>query len=509
MPAAPQDRCYWTDTARSAPAHSRLMGEPSVDVAIIGGGVVGIVTARLLKDRGFTVAVVEAGRVGHGVTGRSTAKVTAQHSLFLQRIEDQHGAEAARAYAEANRSGVALIGELVRRHSIGCDYEPADSFVYATSPEGAEKLEAERAAAERAGLAMEIVGDARLPYPIAAALRLADQAQFQPADFVAGLAATIPGEGSFVFEDSRATDWDDNKVSTDSGTVTARRVVMATHLPLGQVGMYYAHTHPHMHAVMAVPVDPARAPAGMYIGADQPKRSIRRHRTANETVLILTGPTFKHGKPDEEAQAFAELEAFARDHFGWAGGGWRWSNEDYAPRDGLPYVGWSGAAGNSLLVATGFDAWGLSNGAAAARIIADLHEGRENAWAELFDASRHSLKGLGKLARDSAAVASDLVGGHLRSYPDASEAGALAEGDIVKIDGTKAGIYQDAGGRLQAVSVACTHMGCPLGWNPVDRTWDCSCHGSRFAADGAVVHGPAVAALQPVALTPELEKAGI
>ena len=508
MPAAAQDRCYWTETARAAPAHSPLQGDHGVDVAIIGGGIVGIVAARLLKDRGLTVAVVEAGRAGHGVTGRSTAKVTAQHSLFLQRIENQHGAEAARAYADANRAGVALIGELVRRHSLACDWEAADSYVYATTAESAEQLEAERAAAERAGLAMQIVGDAGLPYPIAAALRLADQAQFQPADFVAGIAATIPGEGSFVFEHSRVNDWDETRVGTDSGTVAARRVIMATHLPLGPVGKFYAHTHPHMHAVMAVPVDAARAPAGMYISAEEPKRSVRTHRGASGTVLIVTGPRFKHGKPDEERAAFAELEAFARERFGWAGGGWRWSNEDYAPRDGLPYVGWAGAEGTSLLVATGFDAWGLSNGAAAAQALADLCEGRDNAWADCFAASRHSLKGLGQLARDSAAVAGDLVGGRMRSHPDIGEAGALEEGMIVEAEGKKAGIYRDSGGALGAVSIACSHMGCPLGWNPVDRSWDCSCHGSRFAADGRVVHGPAIAPLEPIALAAELEEAG-
>jgi len=501
MPAALQDRCYWTETARSAPAHPSLSGDLAVDVAIVGGGVVGVTAARLLKDRGLAVAVVEAGRIGHGVTGRSTAKVTAQHSLFLQRIEGQHGAEAARAYAEANRAGVALIGELAARHGLACDLEPADSYVYATSADGIEQLEAERAAAERAGLAMEIVGDAGLPYPVSAALRLGGQAQFQPVDFVAGLAATLPGEGSFVFENSRATDWSETRIATDAGTIEARRVIMATHLPLGQVGLFYAHTHPHMHAIMAVPVAGERAPAGMHISADRPKRSIRRHRGANgETVLILTGPTFKHGKPDEEEQAFGELAAFARDHFDHRGGGWRWSNEDYAPRDGLPYVGWSGAEGGSLLVATGFDAWGLSNGAAAAQLLADLCEGRENARVGLFDASRHSLKGLGKFARDQAEVASDLIGGHLRSHPDAADAAPLAEGDIVKVEGSKAGIYRDGAGELRAVSVACTHMGCALGWNTVDRTWDCPCHGSRFAADGAVLHGPAVKPLAPVEL---------
>jgi glycine/D-amino acid oxidase-like deaminating enzyme/nitrite reductase/ring-hydroxylating ferredoxin subunit len=492
-----------------------LNGDRRVDVAVIGGGIVGVVAARLLKDRGHTVAVVEAERVGHGVTGRSTAKVTAQHSLFLQRIEGQHGSEAARAYADANRAGAALIGELVRHHSLQCDYEPADSYVYATTPDGVEQLEAERAAAERAGLAMEIVAECGLPYPVMAALRLAGQAQFQPADFLAALAATLPGDGSSVFENSRATDWSETSLTTATGTITARHVIMATHLPLGQVGMFYAHTHPHMHAVMGVPVEAGRAPEGMHISAEEPKHSVRRHRGTNgDTVLILTGPRFKHGKPDEEKQAFAELEDFAREHFGYAGGAWRWSNEDYAPRDGLPYVGWAGTEGKSLLVATGFDAWGLSNGAAAARTLADLcgsvadpeGHGRGDARTPVFDASRHSLKGLSKFIKDQAEVASDLVGGHLRSYPDADEV-SREEGNIVKIDGAKAGIYRAPGGQLRAVSAVCTHMGCALGWNPVDRTWDCPCHGSRFASDGAVVHGPAVAPLEPVTLWAELEGA--
>jgi glycine/D-amino acid oxidase-like deaminating enzyme/nitrite reductase/ring-hydroxylating ferredoxin subunit len=507
MPAAPHDRCYWTEIARAAPSHPALSGDLEVDVAIIGGGMVGVVTARLLKDHGLTVAVVEGARVGYGVTGRSTAKVTAQHSLFVQRIEQQHGAKAARAYAGANRAGVALVAELTDRHGLACDLDPAASYVYATTPEGVEQLEAERAAAERAGLAMDILAETDLPFAVSAALRLGDQRQFQPADFVAALAATIPGEGSFVFENSRATDWDERRVATESGTIAARHVVMATHLPLGQVGMYYAHTHPHMHAVMAVPVEAGRAPAGMYISADQPKRSLRPHRNEQgETVLILAGPTFKHGDTHAEQQGFADLEAFAREHFGYAGGGWRWSNEDYSPRDQLPYVGWSGAEGSSLLVATGFDAWGLSNGAAAGQIIADLCVGRENPWAKWLDASRHSLKGLGKFAKDQAEVARDLVGGHVRSYPDAHEV-SLEEGQIVKVDGTKAGIYRGAGGQLQAVSVTCTHMGCALGWNPVDRTWDCPCHGSRFAADGAVVHGPAYTPLEPVALAAEMAEA--
>lgn len=500
------DRCYWTDIARDAQgAAAPLSGDVDVDVAIVGGGMVGIIAARQLKDRGRRVAVVEAGRAGYGATGRSTAKVTAQHSAALQRIEQDHGADAARAYADANKAGVALVSELAGRHGLACDLEPADSWVYATSDDGARRLDDEQAAAERAGLPMEIVRETELPYPLRASLRLSDQRQFQPADFVAQLAATIPGDGSFLFENSLATEWSETEVRTAGGCVTARQVIMATHLPLGQVGQFHAHNSPHMHPVLAIPVDAARAPAGMYISIDEPKRSLRTHRRGSgETMLILTGPTFKHGDAQAELDSFAELEDFAREHFGHTGGGYRWTNEDYSPRDGLPYVGWSGGAGKSILVATGFDAWGLSNGAAAALIIADLFDGRDNAWASLFDASRHSLKGIGELASNAAGFVKNLVGDHVHK-PPSTASDTAEEGQIVEIGGRAAGLYR-SGGELRAVSAVCTHMGCHVGWNPVDRTWDCPCHGSRFAEDGGVIHGPATEPLQAVAWPPDQQR---
>ena len=499
LAARTQDACYWTAALDSAP-YPALSGGVSADVAIIGGGIVGVVAARLLADAGRSVALLEAGRVGHGVTGRSTAKVTAQHSLFLQRIEKDHGAQAARAYAEANRAGVSLIAELVERHGLACDFEAADSYVYATTDDGAKRLEAERDAAQRAGLAMEMAAEAELPFPIVAALRLAGQAQFQPAAFVGALAASLPRERCAVYEHSAVIDWDEHGVRTAQGSVRAAATIMATHLPLGQVGQFHAHTHPHMHAVMAAKVPAERAPAGMFISADEPKRSLRRHRNAaGDTVLILTGPRFVHGDANAERAAFAELEEFAATHFGWTGEGWRWSNEDYTPRDGLPYVGWEGAAGKSLLVATGFDAWGLSNGAVAARILADLVDGRDNAWAKCFDASRHSAKGLGTALSQAGSVAAGLVRGHAASHNDAALPGP-GEAALVEVEGKTAGVFRDDEGRLHAVSAVCTHMGCLVGWNPVDRTWDCPCHGSRFAADGEVRHGPAVEPLPPINL---------
>lgn len=279
---------------------------------------------------------------------------------------------------------------------------------------------------------------------------------------------------------------------------------MTTHLPLGQVGQFYAHTSPHMHAILAARVDPARAPQVMAISVDEPSRSVRGHFAADGTaMLIATGPRFKHGDAEAERAGFAELEAFAATHFGAGEPLWRWTNEDYAPRDGLPYVGWAGKAGESLLVATGFDAWGISNGAAAATILADLATDRANVWADLFDASRHSAKGLGRMAAAGLDVAKDLIGGHLAKHDGEIAGIAPGEAAIVDVAGRATGVYRDEQGGIHAVSAVCTHMGCLLGWNPIDLSWDCSCHGSRFAAHGAVLHGPAIEPLETVRIEQE------
>jgi glycine/D-amino acid oxidase-like deaminating enzyme/nitrite reductase/ring-hydroxylating ferredoxin subunit len=483
-----------------APAPVLPCGDISVDVVVVGAGIVGTVAACLLKERGHKVALLDSGNAGHGVTGRSTAKVTAQHSTYLQRIERDHGPAAARTYAAANLAGVKLVADLARKYGLACDLERADSFVYALSDEGVSILEAERAAGNRAGLPMDMVQQTELPFPVEAALRLKDQYQFQPADFVGQLAAIVSGEGSFVLETCPVLDWTESRVVTKNGAIMGRCVIMATHLPLGRVGQFHAKTRPHMHPVLVVPVEPERVPAGMYISVDEPKRSLRSHRCRDgRTMLILSGPTYKHGNATAEMSALAELDAFAREHFGYSGGGYRWTNEDYTPRDGLPYVGWSGEAGRSLLVATGFDAWGLSNGAAAALILADLCDGQTNEWHSSFDASRHSLGGLGGLVSNASGVARDLLSGHLRNDPQLSS--DAREGSIIDVEGRSAGIYRSQAGDLRAVSAVCTHMGCTLGWNPVDRTWDCPCHGSRFSADGLVTHGPATEPLSRISLS--------
>jgi len=491
---------YWNATARAV-TFPALAGSLDVDVAVIGGGIVGVTTARVLKDRGLSVALVEARRIGEDVTGKSTAKITSQHNVALATIVDKFGEDGARSYAEANEDGVRAIAEMVARFGIRCALERKPAFVYTGLEEEAGRIEREVELARTFGLPASLTADTGLPFAVRAAMRWDDQAQFHPVDYVKSLAATLPGEGCHVFETSRVTDWDPKRIATEAGSVRARHVVMATHLPLGQIGLFYAQNYPHMHPVIMGRADPARMPDGMYISVEAPRHSTRGHRASDgQAWMIFTGPSFTHGHEDEQKAAFTEIERFAADHFGVAPD-YRWTNEDYTPMDDAPFVGWSSSLRDGYLVATGFNAWGISNGAAAAKLIADLVEGKDNPWLKVFDATRiKPVAGAKEFVTGTAAAASHLIGGYLASKPKSFEEIGPGDGAVLKIGGRNVAAFREEAGAIRACSAVCTHMGCLVGWNPTDLTWDCPCHGSRFALDGSVIHGPAVTALEAVSI---------
>jgi Rieske Fe-S protein len=165
--------------------------------------------------------------------------------------------------------------------------------------------------------------------------------------------------------------------------------------------------------------------------------------------------------------------------------------------DGAPFIGWSNSSREeAYLVATGFDAWGISNGTVAAMIIADLVAGRDNRWTQVFDATRvKPVAGGGEFIKENASVAAHLIGGYLSPKPKDYDELSPGQAAIMKIDGENVAAFKDEAGCVHAVSAVCTHMGCLVGWNETDRTWDCPCHGSRFELSGEVIHGPATAPL--------------
>lgn len=487
---------YWNDTATSTPVFPAMSGDLNVDVAIVGGGIVGVTTARMLKDQGLAVAVVESQRVGRQATGKSTAKVTSQHGLLYQRLVSKYDHTQAQRYADAQQSGLMLIRHLIEKYQIECDLETLPSYIYTADPAHVSELEREAALARQLGLPASVTNQSGLPFLVQAALRFDNQAQIHPVNFVAQLAQTIPGDGCHVFEQSPVINWEPHSILTTGGTITASHVILATQLPLGLTGGYYTKAFPNAEPVIA-----ARVPQeldGMYLSAGDPLRSIRTHRNAKgEVYLIAAGHSFKPGEAAEQHESFQALEGWLAQHFGPLTVTHRWINEDFSAMDSVPFVGRSSRSG--YLVATGFSGWGFSNGAAAAIMLRDVIMGTKNDWLALFDADRiNPVAGGTTFLKESAGVIAKLAKGHMASPAGSPDDLAPGQAAVVQVDKKKVAAYRDETGTLHTLSAVCTHLGCVVGWNATDRTWDCPCHGSRFSLTGQVVSGPAVKPLTPV-----------
>lgn len=479
---------YWNATA-DTPTFPRMARDVTVDVVIVGGGIVGVTTARMLKDLGLTVAVTESQHIGRQATGKSTAKVTAQHGLLYQTLVDKFDLREARRYADAQQSGLALIRHLITRWQLDCDLENVPAWIFTLDSNKVADIEREVDIARQLGLPAALDNHSGLPFPVRAALRFDHQAQFHPVHYVAQLAETLTGDGSYVFEHSPVIDWKPNEVLTTGGTIRASHVVLATQMPLGLTGGYYTRAFPKAEPVIAARVQSGID--GMYLSAGEPLRSLRWHRNGlDEWYLIAAGQSFKPGETGKQRDSFRELEDWLRQHFGLLTVTHRWINEDFTAMDNVPYVGRSNSG---YLVATGFAGWGLTNGAAAAIMLRDIISGADNDWLPLFDADRlRVVAGGATLLKESAGVVEKLAKGHLQSRDGNVDALAPGEAAVVQMDRKKIAAFRDETGELHLLSAVCTHLGCVVGWNDTDRTWDCPCHGSRFNVDGRVVSGPAV-----------------
>ncbi len=488
----------WLDSA-DRPARLALDRDVHVDVCVIGAGISGLSAAFELQRRGAGVAVLEARFVAAGASGYNTAKLSSLHGPTYARLERDVGTRGARLYAEANESGIARVFALAEELEIECDLRRKPNVVYSEPGADRGQLEEEAAAARRAGLAAELVEGLDLPYPVAAAVRVADQAELHPVRYLQGVAAALEERGASVFERTLVTGVDAGspcRVHTHDGrTVSAGAVVVATHLPFLDRGLYFARCHPERSYVVAAPFSADWARDGMYLSTESPAHSIRVHELDGRAWLLVGGESHKTGQADA-AERYRRLSDWARERFG-IEPELRWATQDQMPVDGVPFVGPVDPVSKNVFVATGYRKWGLAMGVAAGELLAAWVEGADHSWRELFDTRRLRLKAAApSFARESANVALRFVGDRIvkRADADALEPG---EGAIVGHGLAQRAVYRDEEGVLHELSARCTHLGCIVNWNSGEKTWDCPCHGSRFGTRGEVIMGPAVHPLEP------------
>jgi len=486
---------FWHDGVQP-PLWPALRDNVTTDVCVIGAGIAGLTTAWMLAKAGMSVAVLEALDLAAGETSRSTAHIAVPDDGYWE-IEREHGIVAARHVADSFGKAIDTIESIVTEDSIACDFERVDGLLVSCAADPGTALTRELEAARRADVEVELLSQTPEGYAgfEGPCLRFPRQGQLHPFKYLLGLAAALPRRCA-LFTGTRATAIEDIGdgvvVRTDGGTVHAGAAVVATNTPFNERLGLHLRQAAYQTYVVAGLIHKDTLPRRLFWDDGDPYHYVRlAPYDASHDVLIVGGEDHRTGQEDNTASAFDELEDWVARHLPAPDTfRWRWSGEIIEPVDYLASLGREPGSRNVYLI-SGDSGNGITHGTIGARIVSSLVLGQSEPWAEVYDPARSRTQQVVKLAQQQADIAAQytrwLTAGDV---PDVSEIGYEC-GAIIRRGLHKIAVYRNNEGDLYANSAVCPHMGCIVQWNCAERTWDCPCHGSRFTAYGALLHGPA------------------
>lgn len=369
--------------------YAQLGRDLTVDVVVVGGGIAGISVAHRLNELGKKVALIEAHRIVEATTGKTTAKVTSLHGRIYTTLTNNFNDEGAKIYGEANEAAIGEIERLIKKYDIDCDFMRTDAYTYAQSEADRGLVEHEAEVAVRLGLPASYVNDVPLPYETFGAVRFTGQAQFHVRKYLLALAKEVDRSRSYVFENTKALDITNDDfahmlVKTDRGIITADDVVIATHEPFFDPNGEYADLTKFRDFALGLLID-EDTPPGEFFSTGSNPHSIRWQPTHDGDIIIVGGKSEAELKAKSYDEAYALVEQDYSDKFTINRVVYKWTTHDLATSDGASYIGNLSKDQPHIYVATGFNGWGMTNGALAGMIIGDRITGKVNPWSDFFD----------------------------------------------------------------------------------------------------------------------------
>ena len=547
---------FWLDSIENKNKFNKLEKDISTDVCIVGAGIFGLTCGYYLTKQGYNIVLLEKEKdIASKTTGHTTAKITSQHNLIYKYLIDSLGGSMAKKYLYANQDAIENIYQIINDENIDCDFVRQDSYVYTNNLDELEKIKLENKAVNSLGFKSEFVTSTPLPFNVLGALRFPNQAEFNPIKYAYGLAKCITSNGSSaidglvnagsvgsvsvgdgIVENSPGgaslnlakgtgeiyTDTlvqnikkenDEFITSCKDYVVRSKYVILASHYPfIDRLGYYFLKMYQSTSYVIAVDIGD-KTFDGMYINSKQPTFSYRFANfsgSCGKRLLLVGGADHKTGSKIDLSNAYSILEYEVRKYYPDCKVLYKWNTEDCITLDKIPYIGEFSHFMPNMYIGTGFNKWGMTSSNVAGNIIVDKILGRENEYENVFKATRlHPIKNNVELGNMIKETTNSFVINKFK-VPDADldviednsvMSGSKKAGNFEEIKNDSGHVLKYNDGKIFAVNPICTHLGCLLSWNNLDKTWDCPCHGSRFDYKGHQLYNPAIRDLDVIDLS--------
>ena len=440
------------------------------DILIIGGGITGMTSLLYLLPNNKKTILIEANKVGNGITNKTTGKINIMQEYNYQKIENITNNKTALKYLESQIYATNEIKKIINKYNINCDLEKNDSYLFTNQKEKINNILKEKEILEKR---INIKTINKLPnnYPCIFGIKT-ESYVFNPLKYINKIKNICKNN---IYENTRAITitkkLDYYLIKTNKNKIKAKTILICTHYPfinklfipfkttIEKEYIISAHTNNHYNINM--------------ISNDDEIISIRYYKDN----IIYTSNNSKLSKKLDHKKNINETIKNFKNHFNYPINN-TWYNCDIISNDYMPIIG--KIKNENILIATAFNKWGMTNGILAAKIMTDIINNKENEFINLFDPYRKT--NIKKIINNI-----KYNYNNIKAYIKPKKQYNIKH---IKENGIEYAIYIDNNNKEHKIINKCPHMKCKLIFNELDKTWDCPCHGSRYTIDGKIIKGP-------------------
>ncbi|WP_276381174.1 FAD-dependent oxidoreductase [Flavobacterium sp. H4147] len=503
---------FWIDSTEII-AFEKPSQDVRTDILIIGGGIAGLTTAYKLVKAGRKVVLVEDGFIGSGETGRTTAHLTNALDDRYYYLEKTFGKETASLAAQSHSAAIDEIEKIVTENQIECDFKRVNGYLFLHETDKEENLEKEFKALQNVGLETTLLD--HIPSMAGGenkkSIEFKNQGQFHILHYLKGLAEAVVSLGGTIYTEAHAEDITKKGAKVNGYTFTADHIVVATNSPINDLVTMHTKQHAYRTYVIAGKIPKGSLPFSLWWDTGnmdakwvaKPYHYVRvENFDENYDLLISGGEDHKTGQADEEnlseISRYDKLEVWTRKNFPMLDEiTYKWSGQVMEPVDSLGFMG-KNPGDKNIYIITGDSGNGMTHATIGALIVSDMIQEIKNKWEDIYDPSRITFSAAGDFLKEAGNMAKQYLDWIAASDLDNVADLEAGNGGVLNVGLRKVAVYRDYDNSLKAFSAVCPHLGCIVQWNSDEKSFDCPCHGSRFAADGTVTNGPAQSNLGPI-----------